>query len=141
MKILHQVFAIFFKNEYTDQNTVQLQFLHNLHLTSWSVQPLPPVLEHPGSYQQKILEMEEKKKSSSVPGTVLSINSESTLNRNVTGLDKYTEYEFQVLAFTSTGDGPKSSVVVKRTKEDGKCFHLLSNKRLDMCSEQLLREY
>ncbi|CAH3116195.1 unnamed protein product [Pocillopora meandrina] len=59
-----------------------------------------------------------KKKSSSVPGIVLSINSESTLNRNVTGLDKYTEYEFQVLAFTSTGDGPKSSVVVKRTKED-----------------------
>nr|XP_058953353.1 uncharacterized protein LOC131780773 [Pocillopora verrucosa] len=59
-----------------------------------------------------------KKKSSSVPGTVLLINSESMLNRNVTGLDKYTEYEFQVLAFTSTGDGPKSSVVVKRTKED-----------------------
>ena len=82
-----------------------------------------------------------KKKSSSVPGTVLSINSDSTLNRNLTGLDKYTEYEFQVLAFTSTGHGPKSSVVVKRTKEDGKCFHLLSNKRLDMCSEQLLREY
>ena len=58
VKILHQVFTIFFKNEYTDQNTVQLQFLHNLHLTSWSMQPLPPVLEHPGSYQQKILEME-----------------------------------------------------------------------------------
>ena len=35
-------------------------------------------------------------------------------------LDKYTEYEFQVLAFTSKGDGPKSSVVVERTKEDGK---------------------
>ena len=35
-------------------------------------------------------------------------------------LDKYTEYEFQVLAFTSKGDGPKSSVVVVRTKEDGK---------------------
>ena len=36
------------------------------------------------------------------------------------GLSIYTEYEFQVLAFTSKGDGPKSSVVVERTKEDGK---------------------
>ena len=35
------------------------------------------------------------------------------------GLSIYTEYEFQVLAFTSKGDGPKSSVVVERTKEDG----------------------
>ena len=43
-----------------------------------------------------------------------------TLTGDVTGLDKYTEYEFQVLAFTSKGDGPKSSVVVVRTKEDGK---------------------
>ena len=43
-----------------------------------------------------------------------------TLTRDVTGLDKYTEYEFQVLAFTSKGDGPKSSVGVVRTKEDGK---------------------
>ena len=29
------------------------------------------------------------------------------------------EYEFQVLAFTSAGDGVNSSVVVQRTKEDG----------------------
>ncbi|XP_022806636.1 tyrosine-protein phosphatase Lar-like [Stylophora pistillata] len=51
-------------------------------------------------------------------GTIHSINSQSTLNKNVTGLDKYAEYEFQVLAFTSVGDGPKSFVVVERTKED-----------------------
>ena len=49
----------------------------------------------------------------------LTISGESTLSRNVTGLDKYTEYEFQVLVFTSDGDGPKSSVVVERTLEDG----------------------
>ena len=49
----------------------------------------------------------------------LTINSGSTLSRNVTGLDKYTEYEFQMLAFTSDGDGPKSAVEVERTKEDG----------------------
>ena len=38
----------------------------------------------------------------------------------ISGLDKYREYEFQVLAFTSVGDGPKSPVEVERTKEDGK---------------------
>ena len=54
-----------------------------------------------------------------MPGTVISINSESTLYIEVIGLDKYTEYEFQVLAFTSSGDGTNSSVVFKRTKEDG----------------------
>ena len=46
--------------------------------------------------------------------------SVTSLTRVVTGLDKYTEYEFQVLAFSSKGDGPKSLVVVERTKEDGK---------------------
>ena len=43
-----------------------------------------------------------------------------TLTKNVARLEMYTEYEFQVLAFTSVVDGPKSSVVFDRTKEDGK---------------------
>ena len=47
------------------------------------------------------------------------INYRASRTRDVTGLDKYTEYEFQVLAFTSVGDGPNSSVEVVRTKEDG----------------------
>ena len=47
-------------------------------------------------------------------------NNVISLSRVVSALDKYTEYEFHVLAFTSKGDGPKSSVVVVRTKEDGK---------------------
>ncbi|XP_066015620.1 tyrosine-protein phosphatase Lar-like isoform X2 [Pocillopora verrucosa] len=59
-----------------------------------------------------------KRKDSSDSGTILLINSESILNKNVNGLYKYREYEFQVLAFTSAGDGVNSSVVVKRTKED-----------------------
>ena len=29
-------------------------------------------------------------------------------------------FQFQVLAFSSKGDGPKRSVVVERTKEDSK---------------------
>ena len=60
-----------------------------------------------------------KKKGSSESSTELTINSGSTLKKVVIGLDKYTEYEFQVLAFTSAGDGPKSAVKVERTKEDG----------------------
>ena len=60
-----------------------------------------------------------KEKDSAVSLTVLTYN-DVTLTRDVTGLDKYTEYEFEVLAFTSDGDGPKSAVVVERTKEDGK---------------------
>ena len=60
-----------------------------------------------------------KKRSSLGPGTVLLIKSAVVLNKVVDGLDKYTEYEFQVLAFTSVGDGKNSSVVVNRTKEDG----------------------
>ena len=51
---------------------------------------------------------------------MVPINSGGTLTKDVTGLDKYTEYEFEVLAFTSVGDGPKSAVKVERTKEDGK---------------------
>ena len=60
-----------------------------------------------------------KKKGCGGSATTLTISSGSILSRNVTGLDKFAEYEFQVLAFTSDGDGPKSPVVVKRTKGNG----------------------
>ena len=59
-----------------------------------------------------------------MPNT-LTIRNESVDTVVVTGLDKYTEYEFQVLAFTSVGDGPKSSAEVARTKEDGKKCKLI----------------
>ena len=48
------------------------------------------------------------------------INDGETVNKTVTGLDKFTEYAFQVWAFTSVGDGRRSSVKHARTKEDGK---------------------
>ena len=63
----------------------------------------------------------KRKASSNSPKTVL-VDGASNLTKNVTGLDEFTEYEFQVLAFTSTGDGPKSPVVVAKTKEDGKRY-------------------
>ena len=59
------------------------------------------------------------KKSSQGSPTVLT-NNVTSLSSVVSALDEYTEYEFHVLAFTSKGDGPKSSVVAERTKEDGK---------------------
>ena len=55
---------------------------------------------------------------------MVPINSGGTLIKNVTGLDKYTEYEFHVLAFTSVGDGPNSSVEVERTMQDGKMCNI-----------------
>ena len=53
------------------------------------------------------------------PGTTLLLDSGDSLSKTVSGLDEFTEHEFQVLAFTSVGDGPKSAVVIVRTKEDG----------------------
>ena len=65
-----------------------------------------------------------KKKGSPGSASMVPINSGATLTKYVTGLDKYTEYEFQVLAFTSGGDGPNSSVEIEWTLEDGKILHL-----------------
>lgn len=46
--------------------------------------------------------------------------SNSTFSKNISGLEKYAEYEFKVLAFQANGnDGPPSSVIVVRTDEDG----------------------
>ena len=62
-----------------------------------------------------------KKRGSAGAATTLTINNGTALRRDVTGLNIYTEYEFEVLAFTSVGDGPRSSpLVVVRTMKDGK---------------------
>ena len=53
-----------------------------------------------------------------------SIYSAATLTKEVTGLHKYTEYDFQVLAFNFVGDGPNSSVEVERTRQDGKICNM-----------------
>ena len=53
---------------------------------------------------------------------MLTIQNKGTLTKNVTGLEKYTDYEFEVLAYTSVGDGPNSSSITERTKEDGKIY-------------------
>ena len=78
---------------------------------------LPPVYARHAT--NKRVKLFYTKKVSGLSITTLTISGESTLCRNVVGLDKYTEYEFQVLAFTSDGDGPNSSVEVERTMKDG----------------------
>ena len=60
-----------------------------------------------------------KRKSYLGAATVTTINSGSANTKDVTGLVKYTEYEFQMLAYTSAGDGPKSSSLVERTLKEG----------------------
>lgn len=61
-----------------------------------------------------------KKKGSIDPPIILTIRNSTSRYAMVTGLNVYTEYEFQILAFTSVGDGLNSSLEVKRTAEEGK---------------------
>lgn len=61
-----------------------------------------------------------RKEDSNDSAIILTINSAAVFTTNVTGLEKYTKYEFRLLAFSSDGDGPMSSVQVERTMEDGK---------------------
>ena len=81
---------------------------------SWQ---LPPVKFRNGIITGHKLLYKKKDSASSV--TMRIIYNASIHTEDITGLDKYTEYEFQALAFTSVGDGPKSSLHVERTKEDG----------------------
>ena len=87
--------------------------------TSWQLPPAESV--HGVLLGFKLL---YRIKNSPGPLTSVTIASNLTLTRPITGLGKYTEYEFQVLAFSSVGNGPLSNVSVARTKEDGKISNL-----------------
>jgi hypothetical protein len=80
---------------------------------SWQ---LPPVDSRNGII--KGFKLFYKKKGSGGSPTDITIDNESTRARDVTGLDEYTKYEFQVLAFTSVGEGP-ASVADETTKQAG----------------------
>lgn len=56
----------------------------------------------------------------SPPMTTLIINDGANITKNVTGLLKYTEYEFSGFALHFCWWRTNSSVIVDRTKEDGK---------------------
>lgn len=62
-----------------------------------------------------------KKKNS--PGSLtafLLIDNGAARSKIVSALAEYTDYQFQVLAYTSAGDGPKSSIKYEKTMEDRK---------------------
>ena len=55
-----------------------------------------------------------------------SVSGAATLTKDFANLNKYTKYEFHVLAVGSHGEGPKSSVMVGQTLEDGNWLKLSS---------------
>ncbi|XP_068691271.1 protein sidekick-2-like [Montipora foliosa] len=61
---------------------------------------------------------------------LIDVSNVSVYKKTVTGLQGSTEYELQVLAYTSAGDGPKSSVQVVKTKEAGKSYIIF--RRIDV---------
>ena len=75
-------------------------------------------------YQKKgsnLLEIQNIKGAAWVDAKNVSIiNGSLVFSTVVTGLQKFTEYEFQVCVFSSVGCGPKNSSKITRTLEDGK---------------------
>ena len=75
-------------------------------------------------YQKKgsiLLEIQTIKGAAWVDAKNVSIiNGSLVFSTVVTGLEKFTEYEFKVCVFSSVGCGPKSSSKIARTLEDGK---------------------
>ena len=64
-----------------------------------------------------------KKGSEDKPNIHLVNASNSPVyKKKVTGLQESTEYKLQVLAFTSAGDGPNSSVHFVKTREGGESY-------------------
>ena len=47
------------------------------------------------------------------------VNNGSAVVKVIGGLEEYILYSITVLAFTSKGDGPNSSVIITRTDQDG----------------------
>ena len=54
------------------------------------------------------------------PFTTIPLFNTSALNTSITGLKKFTEYEFHALVLTVNGYRPVSPLKVVRTSEDGK---------------------
>ena len=68
-----------------------------------------------------------KRKGSAESPTISPISNGTEFNRDVSGLVSNTKYEFEVLAFTSVGDGPKTFPVVVRTMKGGESSKKMFN--------------
>ena len=61
-----------------------------------------------------------RQKGSAKNSVMESVIGTGILTKDFANLNKYTKYEFQVLAMGSHGEGTKSPVMVGQTLEDGK---------------------
>ena len=59
-----------------------------------------------------------KRKGSAESENTVVVQGGTTLRKTITGLLKYTEYEVQVLAYTSVGDGPRTPVKTVTTARE-----------------------
>ena len=80
---------------------------------SWQ---LPPALSRNGNITGFKLFYKKEDPAGSPVSTII-MKDGSIRVKTLTRLDKHTEYEFQILAFTSVGDGPNTTVRTMRTKE------------------------
>ena len=99
----------------------------------------PPAVDSRNGIIQGFKLFVKRKGSDEVPKTLV-VTSVSNPQKNVTKLDEFTEYEFQVLAYTSVGDGPKSPKLVARTqkrKGDGKSKYIVVRCYLHFHTENL----
>ena len=86
---------------------------------SWQ---LPPVDSRNGIIRGFKLFINRKESGDKPDVQLIDVSQTSVYTKTVTGLQESTEYELQVLAYTSAGDGPKSFVHFVKTKEVGKSY-------------------
>ena len=82
-----------------------------------------------------------KKKGASGQANTVTVHDGTVLSKTITGMEKYTEYDIQVSAFTYAGEGPKSSVVTERTSKDGKTCLTSVRMEAPTCTMRLLNWY
>ena len=82
-----------------------------------------------------------QKTGASDQANTVTVDGGTVLSKTITGMEKYTEYDIQVSAFTYAGEGPKSSVVTKRTSEDGKTCLVNVIMETPTCTMRLLNWY
>ena len=122
-------------SQYCFRTVVPSQAPGNFTVTSQTSTSILASWQHPSTSDSAVItgyKIFYKRKGSLGSVYTLLIDDATKLSINVTGLLKYTEYEFQILAFTSAGDGANSSSVTERTKEDGNeaissliCFYVI----------------
>ena len=83
---------------------------------------LPPADSRNGIIRGFKLFIKRKESGDKPDVQLIDVSQNSVYTKTVTGLQESTEYEFQVLAYTSAGDGPKSFVQSVKMKEAGRCY-------------------